>query len=273
MTNNDPDSPENSRYWVRSVARAAELLEVLSGAPARRGMSVTELATALGLSKSSAFSTLQTLSHFGLVADDGEGMNRRYRLGMTLARLGSRARDQLSLVDVARPHLTRLTAEVGFSSRLAVPDSDQAVVVDQVATAEGVQIELRMGFRELPHCTGLGKALLSTMDDAAVSALIARTGLPRRTTKTITDEAALRAHLDDIRGLGYAVDDEEDAEGVFCIGAPLFGAGNTCVGAISITGLKLGQPSWRYAELGRVVRDTAARISVGLGYAADHESR
>lgn len=270
MTNSDADSsrsPQDSRYWVRSVARAAELLEALAGAPARQGMSVTELAAALGMSKSSAFATLHTLAHFGLVADDGEGMNRRYRLGMVLARLGSRARDQLSLVDVARPQLARLTEEVGFSSRLAVPESDQAVVIDQVNAAGAVQIELRMGFRELPHCTGLGKAVLSTMDDEAVAALIARTGLPRRTGSTITDESALRAHLHEVRDLGYALDDEEDADGVFCIGAPLYGASDTCVGAISITGLKLAQSAARYPELGRAVRDTAARISTALGHA------
>lgn len=265
MTNSDSEQPEDSRYWVKSVARAARLLETLAHQPAREGMSVTELAAASGVSKSAAFATLHTLRHFGLVADDGEGMNRRYRLGMTLARLGTRARDQLNLVDAARPLLTELTAESDFTSRLAILEQDQAVVIDQVSNRQGVQLDLKMGFRELPHCTGLGKALLATMDEAGVKELIARTGLPRRTSKTITSEEALQAHLADIRKLGYALDDEEDAEGIFCIGSPIFDHENLPVGAISITGLKLGQPTWRYAELGRMVRGTAERISAQLG--------
>jgi hypothetical protein len=38
------------------------------------------------------------------------------------------------------------------------------------------------------------------------------------------------------------------------------------VGAISITGLKLDQPSWHYQELGRTVRDAARAISRDLGH-------
>ncbi|MBB2914513.1 IclR family acetate operon transcriptional repressor [Streptosporangium becharense] len=253
---------------MRSVARAADVLEALSGSAQGAGMSVTDVAAACGLSKSAAFATLYTLRHYGLVADDGEGMNRRYRLGMALARLGNRAQDQLSLRDLARPNLVDLTRLTGMNSRLAVPESDQAVVVDQVSNGERIQVDLRMGTRELPHCTGLGKALLAEMDDADVAQLIERIGLVRRTSHTITDLPTLMTHLRTVRELGYAVDDEEDADGVFCIGSALRDHTGACAGAISITGLKRDLPAWRYQELGRQVRDTAERISRDLGYGA-----
>ncbi|NUR86539.1 MAG: IclR family transcriptional regulator [Nonomuraea sp.] len=258
MTNTD------SRYWVRSVARAAEVLEALARP---EPMSVTEVAAECGLSKSSAFATLHTLLHFGLVADEGEGMNRRYRLGMSLARLGARAQEQVSLRDVARPTLVELTRRTGMNSRLAVPESGQAVVVDHVSNGDRVQVDLRMGTRELPHCTGLGKALLSAMSDAEVTEVVERVGLVRKTATTITSLPVLLSHLETVRELGYAVDDEEDAEGIFCIGAPLRDHTGGCVGAISITSLKPGLPAWRYQELGREVRDAAAAISRALGRA------
>jgi IclR family acetate operon transcriptional repressor len=257
---------EESRYWVRSVARAADVLEFLATGAPGKGLSVTEVATACGLSKSSAFATLHTLQQRGLVADDGEGMNRRYRLGMALARLGDRARDQLSLRDVARPVLGDLTAATGMTSRLAVSESDHAVVIDQVTNGERIQVDLRMGIRELPHCTGLGKALLAELDDRQVTDLIERVGLPRRTNRTITQLDQLLAHLRDIRETGYAFDDEEDATGVFCIGSALRDHTGACAGAISITGLKIGLPTWQYQELGRQVRDAAEIISERLGY-------
>ncbi|GAA2879679.1 IclR family transcriptional regulator [Streptosporangium fragile] len=253
---------------MRSVARAADVLEALAGGAQGAGMSVTDVAAACGLSKSAAFATLYTLRHYGLVADDGEGMNRRYRLGMALARLGNRAQDQLSLRDLARPTLVELTRLTGMNSRLAVPESDQAVVVDQVSNGERIQVDLRMGTRELPHCTGLGKALLAEMADADVSQLIERVGLPRRTSHTITDLPTLMAHLKTVRELGYAVDDEEDADGIFCIGSALRDHTGACAGAISITGLKRDLPAWRYQELGRQVREAAERISRDLGYGA-----
>lgn len=254
------------KYLVKTVARAAELLEVLATGGPGTGLSVTEVAQRAGVSKSAAFGLLQTLRHYGLVADEGEGMNRRYRLGMALARLGDRAQAQVSLRDVARPLLLDLTAATGMASRVAVPQDGQAVIIDQVDTRSGLRLDLRMGARELPHCTGIGKALLAALPEPQARALVARTGLPRRTSRTITDEATLFAHLADIRATGYALDDEEDADGIFCIGSVVRDHRGACVGAISITGLKLDLPGWRFRELGLQVRDFADRISRSLGY-------
>ncbi|WP_406098676.1 IclR family transcriptional regulator [Streptomyces sp. NBC_01013] len=267
MTNSS--APEEPKYWVKSVARAADILEALAAPSQGNGLSVTEVGQACSISKSAAFGMLQTLRAYGLVSDDGEGMNRRYRLGMSLARLGDRARSQVSLRGVAHPVLRDLTRGTGMASRLAVPEDGHAVVVDQVELDQRVRLDLRMGQRELPHCTGLGKALLSAMPQSEAASVIERFGLPRRTSRTITDPATFLSHLRDIARVGYALDDEEDAEGIICIGAPVFDDRSVCAGAVSITGLKLGLPAWRYQELGGQVRDAARRISVSLGWVED----
>ncbi|MFD8693117.1 IclR family transcriptional regulator [Streptomyces sp. NPDC059651] len=267
MTNSA--APEEPKYWVKSVARAADILEALAAPSQGNGLSVTEVGQACSISKSAAFGMLQTLRAYGLVSDDGEGMNRRYRLGMSLARLGDRARSQVSLRGVAHPVLRELTRTTGMASRLAVPEDGHAVVVDQVELDQRVRLDLRMGQRELPHCTGLGKALLSAVPQSEAASVIERFGLPRRTSRTITDPATFLAHLRDIARVGYALDDEEDAEGIICIGAPVFDDRSVCAGAVSITGLKLGLPAWRYQELGGQVRDAARRISVSLGWTED----
>ncbi|MFE9818638.1 IclR family transcriptional regulator [Streptomyces sp. NPDC005773] len=269
MTNSA--APEEPKYWVKSVARAADILEALAAPSQGNGLSVTEVGQACSISKSAAFGMLQTLRAYGLVSDDGEGMNRRYRLGMSLARLGDRARSQVSLRGVAHPVLRELTRATGMASRLAVPEDGHAVVVDQVELDQRVRLDLRMGQRELPHCTGLGKALLSAMPQSEAASVVERFGLPRRTSRTITDPATFLSHLRDIARVGYALDDEEDAEGIICIGAPVFDDRSVCAGAVSITGLKLGLPAWRYQELGGQVRDAARRISVSLGWVEDPE--
>ncbi|MGI5441207.1 IclR family transcriptional regulator [Streptomyces shenzhenensis] len=259
------EASHQPKYWVKTVGRAAEILQVLaSGAPGQ-GLSVTEIGQRCGISKSAAFGILQTLRHYALVADEGEGMNRRYRLGMGLARLGERAQEQVSLRDVARPVLRRLSAECGLASRVAVLESGHAVVIDQVDLDSGPRLDLRMGTRELPHCSGLGKALLAAMPEDQARALIAHAGLPRRTSRTITDVETLFAHLRDVRTAGYALDDEEDADGIFCIGSVVRDHAGHTAGAISVTGLKLDLPGWRFQELGRQVRDAATAISHALG--------
>ncbi|MDT0408688.1 MULTISPECIES: IclR family transcriptional regulator [Streptomyces] len=264
---------EQAKYWVKTVGRGAEILEALAAGGPGRGLSVTEVGKVCGISKSAAFGILQTLRHYGLVADEGEGMNRRYRLGMALARLGDRARAQVSLRDVARPVLARLSEATGMAARVAVPEAGQAVVIDQVDRAVGPGLDLRMGTRELPHCSGLGKALLAALPEDEARALLAASGLPRRTSRTITDEPTLLAHLRDVRASGYALDDEEDADGIFCIGSVLRDHRGEPAGAISVTGLKLDLPSWRFQELGREVRDAAGEISGALGYVAGAAGR
>lgn len=258
----------DDRYLVRSVARAAEVLDVLASAGPGAGLSVTEVAAAAKMSKSAAFATLYTLGQYGLAADDGEGMNRRYRLGMGLVRLGSTARRQIALQDVARPFLTDLTRETRLTSRLAVPEGDAAVVIDQESDGVPHRFELQMGMRELPHCTGLGKAILAQVDDDEVIEILARTGMPRRTPHTITSAREMLTHLATVREQGYAIDDEEDAEGIFCIGSAIRDADDACVAAVSITGLKLEQTTAQLSTLGEQVRRCAERISAALGHRA-----
>src|SRR5882757_797389 len=98
------------RYTVRSVSRALAILDELGSAP-QGGRSVTEIAEKSGLSKSATFAVLQTMIAANFVADWGTGQNRRYHLGMALARLGDIAREQLSVRQVARPVIQQLATD------------------------------------------------------------------------------------------------------------------------------------------------------------------
>jgi len=76
---------------------------------------------------------------------------------------------------------------------------------------------------------------------------------------------SLLANLALVRSNGFAIDDEEDAEGIFCAGAAFFGHDGSCSGAVSVTGIKGDLPAWRVDELGRTVRACADRVAVLLG--------
>ena len=99
------------------------------------------------------------------------------------------------------------------------------------------------------------------MTEPEVRRVCAETGLAPRTAHTITDIDTLLDNLAAARRLGFAVDDEEDAEGVFCAGAAFFGHDGGCAGAVSVTGIKGDLPAWRVDELGRAVRSYADRVS------------
>ena len=150
-------------------------------------------------------------------------MSRRYRLGMALARLGDVVVSQIALRDVAMPVLRDLTAATGLTSRVAVLDEAHAIVIGRVDAAEQrVRFTANLGKREHLHCSAVGKSMLAALPAATVREILATAGMPAKTSHTITDEAALLAELEAVARHGYAIDDEEDAEGVFCVGSAVF---------------------------------------------------
>jgi IclR family transcriptional regulator, acetate operon repressor len=252
------------RYRLQSVERALDTLEFLALA-GPDGITLTDLSGQLAVSKSSAFALLQTLVARGFAADSGSRLNRRYRLGMALAKLGDAAEAQAPLVDIATPVLRSLTAATGLTTRLVVPDGPFAMVIARIDAPGSVRFASYLGKREYPHCTSAGKALLAALPPERARELARQAGLPARTSRTITDPEALLRDLALAAVRGYAIDDEEDAEGVFCVGAAVRDRSGRCVAAISGTGLKLNRPTWRMDELGLLVRDAADQVTRALG--------
>ena len=253
------------RYRVQSVERAFQLLEALAAA-GPEGSTLTDLAKSISVSKSTAYAILQTMLGGGFVADIGVGLTRRYRLGMALARLGDIVVSQIALRDVALPVLHELARETRLTARVAVLDEPYAVVIARVdAPDSSVRFAANLGKREHVHCSAVGKAMLAALGRDAARTILAAAGMPGKTPHTITDEETLLNELDAVAQRGYAVDDEEDVEGVFCVGVAVHDHTARCVGAVSVTGIKRDLPSWQVALLGTKVGEHAVRISALLG--------
>ena len=257
----NPDGPAG-RYTVRSVARALRLVEVVADGPGD-GLTLSDLARALAASKSATLSLARTLVGFGYLREIRPGP--RYALGAALLRLGDIARQQLPLGEVCRPILEELADATEMTSRVAVSDQGYPVFIDRVDGPGSVRFHAPLGQREIPYASAAGKAILATLDTGAVRAICAQTGLRPRTARTITDIDSLLDDLALARRQGFAIDDEEDAEGIFCAGAAFFAHDGACAGAVSVTGIKRDLPAWRVDELGRTVRASADRVSQLLG--------
>jgi len=250
----------DERYRVQSVGRALDLLELVAN-QGRDGARLTDLARDLSLSKAAAYAILQTLLAHGFVVDFGEGSNRRYRLGMMLARLGDLAVANTVLTDVALPELRQLTAELGMTSRVAILDDGHAVVIGRCDAPGAIRFDAALGRRELPHCSAVGKAMLAALPPSEAEAILNQFELPQRTPHTITDLPSLMRQLTEVGELGFAVDDEEDTEGVACIGACILDRNGRPAGAVSVTSLK--QRDWvaRKQDIAAKVIACANRIS------------
>ena len=71
--------------------------------------------------------------------------------------------------------------------------------------------------------------------------------------------------LEVIRRQGYAVDDEEARMGLRCVAAVVYSDCSEPLAAISVSGMTSRVTEERVPELGKIVRDVAAELTVALG--------
>jgi IclR family acetate operon transcriptional repressor len=254
----------DQRYRVQSLGRGLDLLELLAKS-GRDGARLTDLALGLGLSKAATYAILQTFLSRGFISAIGEAATKRYRLGMSLARLGDLAISNIALADIALPILRALTREVNSTSRVAILDEGYAVVIGRADAPGAIRFDAALGRREFPHSSAVGKSMLAAMPRPQSDAILRAVGMPHRTPHTLTTLAALNEDLDRIIARGYAVDDEEDTEGVVCIGTCVFDRTGNAIGAISITGLKQHSTEQRQEQLAEMLIRHADQLSRQLG--------
>ncbi|WP_371168093.1 IclR family transcriptional regulator [Aliiroseovarius sp. 2305UL8-7] len=183
--------------------------------------------------KATLYRLLQTLTNQGLLSYDEE--RQTYAPGMRLVRLAHAAWRQSSLAPVARPFLDELSAEVGETIHLAQLDRGQVLYVDKRNAAEPIEMFSQAGKVGPGYCTGVGKAMMAFLNDAAREEAIKYQSFFRHTDQTLTTPDALRADLDNIRVEGVAFDREEHEVGINCIAAPILSTSGRVIGALSIT--------------------------------------
>lgn len=221
---------------------------------------VADLAKSTDLPKPTVHRILQTLVRHGFARTDGHG---DYRGGPRILSLAGQFLQRLDIADQVRPILRDLQERTGWTVHLALLSGDEAVYVAKLEGAQPYTLASRVGMSLRLHCTSIGKAILSTMPDDEVRALVRRTGMPARTEHTLTEESALLADLAGVRARGHAEDHEENEAGVRAVGAAIFDHTGSVLGAVSAAALVYrDEPTETRGEL---VKRAAAAVSKALG--------
>lgn len=247
---------------VNSVDRALVILEYLGTQTKEVG--VRELGQAIGLSKSSVHRILQTLRARGFVRWNPD--NARYSLGLRAFEVGCGILRSMEAHSVAKPYLEQLVNALGETAFLGVLDDAELVYIDKIDGRRSVRMYADIGARRPLYCTGIGKALLAHLDRAEIDRILAAKPLIRHTKNTITDPDLLRQELEKIRKLGYAEDNEEMEEGLYCVGAPVFNYSGRPVASMSVAAPKIGQQPLQKDRIIKHLLQAAQEISTKLGY-------
>jgi DNA-binding IclR family transcriptional regulator len=191
---------------------------------------------------------------------------------MRLFELGSRAVARVDVRERAEPFLRRLVVETGETAHIALLSGGEMLSVINVESRKKLRTPTTVGGRTPVHCTAVGKAVLAYLPDHELELLLARLRFERFTRRTITTRRALRAELDRVRALGYAVDNEEIEEGLRCVGAPIRDSAGRVAAAISVAGPVFRMTDERLPELSRSVVEAARDLSADLGYSEERRA-
>jgi len=206
-------------YQAPAVQKAFQILRAV--ADSSKKLSLSELATELGFSKSTTHGLVHALLREGALAQGAKG--KKIFLGPTIVDMAFRGWNYLKISRQVQPLLDELRDTIGETvflgvlsrgnARAVIMATAEAVKPFKISSPPGTSISLLAG--------AVGKVFLARMADEQALKLIKEKGLPKFTPKSITREADYLAELARVRSLGYALDHEEYLPGVKAVAVDL----------------------------------------------------
>lgn len=258
---NYTDKPDDTDSGtVQSVEHSFAIVRELQE---RGGATVTELADATGLSKSSVHKHLTTLIQNDFVVK----REKTYQLGLRFLDVGAFARAQLRGSQLIQSKVRELAERTEETAQFATGEHGRAVVLYRGIGRRGVASRGRVGRRFFIHQSAAGKAILSQLPDNVVRRIVDRHGLPKATGRTISDEETLFDELDEIRDRGFAFNDEESTEGLRAVGVPLTGPDDDVLGAFAVAAPTHRMQGATYEEeTPRILRSVVNELELNLAH-------
>jgi DNA-binding IclR family transcriptional regulator len=245
-----------------AVERALTMLETV--AQSSEGLSNAEISRKLNIPKSSASYILRTLETRGYFARDPE--TGKYRVGLKILSLSRGALGGIDVRGVALPVMRRLMQQTSLTCHLAVLDGPEAVYIEKVEPETFIRMDTWVGRRMRVHATSVGKAIVAYIPQEELEKILHKSGMEKRTPKTITTLPRLLKELEKVREQGYAVDDEENNPGARCIAAPIFDEQGLIVASIGLSGTTQQVSSQTMPRIVEELKDAARHISMRMGF-------
>jgi DNA-binding IclR family transcriptional regulator len=262
MEDKKKNTPDD-RYVVPAVEQALRMMFHMADARATH-MSLTEIFTQVGISKSKAFGILHTLQKFGVVQRDVGG--KGYSLGPGLITLGRKVLDDTSITKLAEPLLRELSERSGSTATLGLRADDSVIVVAKHEAEADMGVTIRVGHRFHLTMGSNGKAIAAFLPRDELDRMLARKKLYFHGKPDKLDRARLAKELGRTRKEGFALDLGEVRPGLNTVAAPVLGVGEAPVGYIAVIGIFSPETA---QELGPFVADAGKALSRQLGARMD----
>lgn len=213
----------------------------------------------LALPKSSTSTLLNSMLAHKLLRQDHD----KFDLGLRLYEIGSYAFAHFDIKEFALPVLKKLRDDTDLTCHLGILEGTNPVYLLKIESSYPVIINSWIGKRLSFNSSALGKIFLSFSPEQKARELLAlQQPLPKFTQNTITDEKLLFEQIKEIKDRGYAIDDEEDAKGIFCLAAPILNRKGELLAAISMSGVLAQYDKMPMEKFVERLKEAAAAISL-----------
>jgi PcaR/PcaU/PobR family beta-ketoadipate pathway transcriptional regulator len=198
----------------------------------RPSLSISEVAELTGLNRATCYRFCQTFRQLGYLE---ELPDRRFRPGLKAVSLAHSALSSRELPELALPYLERLRADINETVNMGLLDGTEVVYVARVLSDHLISLRLYVGSRLPAYAASLGRAMLAFMPEDEAMDIIDRSELVSITSHTISDRKQLLAELRKIRQQGYAFNNQEIANGLRGVAAPVLTDDGRPIAAINVS--------------------------------------
>ncbi len=198
------------------LVKVFAILEATAGKP--EGVSLNELASLVGLPKSTAHRLLKTLCTLGYTVNCGSGT---YRQTGMIKRLAVGASDPY-WVSVADPVMKGLNKKTGETINLGILRFEKVFYLHVIETSKTLRRAVSAQMSDPCFSTALGRAIVASLPEERQKFLLRHATIEKRTPKTVIDEDEILRILKKVAKDGIAFEEDQTDLGVSCIGAPIF---------------------------------------------------
>ncbi len=244
---------------MTSAQKVFEVLEFLC----KHGPSKSSvISSSLNLQKSSVHRFLNSLIAFGYVRKNE--LTSLFAPTLKVVQLGFMVSGHIDILDDLSLYLRKLVEEFNLTAGIGTFFENQLIVLKR-EYPKNVFTHINLNHILPAYCTGMGKALLSTLSDKQIDDYINTIKRTPFTEKTLIDGNVLKENILLSRQRGFAIDDGEINTSLSCVAVPVVSA-QSPAWAISVSG-----PSERISQLSasaiaahlqRIAQDVAGPLGV-----------
>lgn len=248
------------KYWVPALERANLIIEQIAKHP--NELRLIDLSNRLEINKSSMYSLLHTLEKLGWINKE---KSETYTLDSVLGFMGTAYLNQFNIQEAFGKEAKKAIQVVDENVQLGKLIGGEVFYIDRKEGSSRVRLVTDPGTRFPAYASAVGKIQLSKYELEELKEIYPADEFEKKTAYTVDNVEDLWKQTQKAKQNGYAIEEQEGAEGFYCVAAPVYDHSSEIVYGVSFT---MTESSWlkKKETATSEIRKLAHRLSEGSGY-------